>query len=112
MSIAGVIIYKINRDGSLDGRWTHPEFNGLTGTERAIGGTPGRIEGKYNVEIYDPGNSAMFRGTLDIAPIGAAYSLTWVGMNLPEGDSHSRYSGIGLVESNSMLVACFQESAP
>lgn len=111
MSIAGVIVYKINQDGSLEGRWTHPEFKGLTGTERATGGTPGRIDGRYNVEIYDGENNAMFRGTLDSAPIGVAYALTWVGMNLPASDVQSKYTGIGLIENNNKLVAAFQESA-
>ncbi len=83
----------------------------MTGSERATDGTPGRIDGRYNVEIYHGGNNAMFRGTLDIAPIGVAYALTWEGMNLPANYVQSKYTGIGLIENNNTLVAAFQESA-
>jgi len=109
MSIAGVIVYQINRDGSLDGRWTHPEVNGSTGTERATGGTPGRVDGKYSVEIYDGADNAIFQGSLEIAPFGSAYSLTWVGKHLPAGSHQSTFTGIGLVAKDGMLAAAFQE---
>jgi hypothetical protein len=110
MSVAGVIVYRINGDGSLDGHWTHVEFGGATGAERATGGTPGVITGGYRVEIFDPENNPMFRGSLDIQPLGKAYSLTWVGTNLPANGGTSKYVGIGLVEGGNSLVASFQES--
>ena len=111
MSLAGVIVYQINHDGSLDGRWTHPEVNGATGTERATGGTPGRVDGKYNVEVFDGAHNAILRGSLEIAPIGGAYSLTWVGRHLPAGDHLSTFKGIGLMAKDGVLAAAFQESA-
>jgi hypothetical protein len=112
MSTAGVIIYRINQDGSLDGRWTHPELKGMTGTERATGGTPGKWEGVYDAEIYVGGQEAIFRGSLEIRPMGAAYTLNWVGTQIPPSGNSSTYTGIGLVEADNVLVAAFQESAP
>jgi len=111
MSIAGVIVYQINPDGSLDGRWTHPEVKGSTGTERATGGTPGRVAGKYNVEIFDGANNKILKGSLEIAPLGSVYSLTWVGTPLPASGQVSTYTGVGLVPRDGMLAASFQESA-
>jgi hypothetical protein len=73
LNLAGIIIYKINQDGTLDGRWTHPDLKGMTGTERATGGTPGKLDGTYKVETYDEGNKEIFRGSLDIKPIGVLF---------------------------------------
>ena len=111
MSIAGVIVYQINQDGSLDGRWTHPEVKGSTGTERATGGTPGRLDGKYNVEIFDGASKKILQGSLEIARLGSAYSLTWVGTHVPATGHVSTYTGIGFVPRDGMLAAAFQENA-
>ena len=51
----------------------------MTGTERATGGTPGKWEGVDDAEIYVGGQEAIFRGSLEIRPMGAAYTLNWVG---------------------------------
>jgi hypothetical protein len=83
----------------------------LTGTERATGGTPGSVNGIYRVDIYDAENKPMFRGSLDIEPIGKAFSLAWVGTNLPSTGAISKYAGIGLMSGENVLFACFQEIA-
>ena len=44
--------------------------------------------------------------------MGAAYTLNWVGTQIPLSGNSSIYTGIGLVETDKVLVAAFQESAP
>jgi hypothetical protein len=61
--------------------------------------------------VCDAGNNAIFRGSREIAPLGTAYSLTWVGTNVPGSGGQSRYTGIGLITNDNMLVAAFQENA-
>jgi hypothetical protein len=43
MSTAGIVKYKILQNGSLDGRWTHPNLQGKTATERAWGWNAGHF---------------------------------------------------------------------
>ena len=112
LNLAGIIIYKINQDGTLDGRWTHPDLKGMTGTERATGGTPGKLDGTYKVETHDEGNKEIFRGSLDIKPIGVSYSLTWIGDQVPPTGAQSKVIGVGLIESGNVLAASFQDGGP
>jgi hypothetical protein len=93
MNIAGVVIYKTNEDGSLDGRWTHPDLMGKTGTEKASEGARKR-PGVRAVHIYGPDGTEISSGYLTIAADGDGYALTW-SVSQP-GDSGS-------------LAASFQE---
>ena len=109
MSTAGVVIYQIRHDGSLEGRWTHPDLRGMVATERAWGGPSGKLPGAYRVQINTPDDHIIFEGSLTIDEIGAAYALTWSGSQLLPQPRAARYSGIGVVEHGDTLVATFQE---
>jgi hypothetical protein len=106
MSIAGVVTYKINQDGSLDGRWTHPDLMGKTGTEKA---SAGKLPGVRAVHIYGPDGTEISSGSLTIAALGDVYSLTW---SVSQRGKQSVFTGIGLVNDNGSLAASFQEQEP
>ena len=108
MSTAGVITYKINADWSLDGRWTHPDVAGKTGTEKASGGVGG-LGGVREVQIYGPDGSQIAAGSLTIAAEGDRYALTW---SVSEGGRQSVFTGVGLIDASGSLAACFQEKEP
>lgn len=109
MSVAGVILYKVNRDGTLDGRWTHAAVGGRISTERASGGTPGVLLGTYHVEIKTLDQTLLFEGSLSIKQLGDAYALLWSGDQLIPNRRPARFSGIGVLEGPESLVATFQE---
>jgi uncharacterized protein (TIGR02246 family) len=108
MSIAGVVVYQIRQDGTLEGYWTHRDLGGTRGAERARGGVPGQLTGRYEVEIEIPGGQRVFQGSLTIEVLGTAYALVWSGTQLLPSPRAAGYSGIGVVE-NGFLTATFQE---
>jgi len=69
---------------------------------------PGKLEGVYKVETYDDANNEVFQGSLDIKPVEVSYSLTWTGTPAPANGSQMTVKGVGLIESNDLLAACFQ----
>jgi uncharacterized protein (TIGR02246 family) len=109
MNTAGIVNYKISKDGSLAGRWTHQDIQGKTATERAWGGTPGKLAGRYDVEIRFPDGQKIFEGSLAITPFGEAYALAWTGRQLLPEPRDARFTGIGTLENSDTLVATFQE---
>jgi hypothetical protein len=82
MNTAGIVRYEIKQDGSPDGHWTHQDLQGKSATERAWGGTLGKLDGHYQVEIFLPDAKRIFEGSLTISPFGDAYALTWTGTQL------------------------------
>lgn len=109
MSVAGIIVYKINRDGSLDGHWTHTALGGRMATEGATGGTPGDLIGVYHVEIASVDGARLFEGSLSIDQLGEAFALTWSGDQLVPNRRPSHFTGIGVLAGPDSLVATFQE---
>jgi uncharacterized protein (TIGR02246 family) len=106
------VIYKIGKDGSLDGHWTHRDLQGKIATEQATGGTPGQLAGTYSVLINTPDERRVFEGSLTIAALGEAYRLTWSGRQLLPVPRDARFSGIGTIEEGDTVVATFQEDEP
>ena len=94
----GVVLYKINADGTLSGRWTIPGANEAEGTEEASGGTPNELEGEYSVKGTNPGGQGGYEGKLRIRKTGETYQLKWT---LPGGQS---YAGVGLRVGDSLHV--------
>ena len=75
----GVVFYKIGGDGTLNGKWTviGATADQSDGVEKATGGNPGRIEGRYVVTGTNPGSQAPYGGQLEIMRTGATYLLNW-----------------------------------
>jgi len=71
----GVVLYKINADGSLDGKSGYWGVNKAE-TERAVrtGGTD--LDGKYTIKGTNP-DGKDYTGTLDVAKDGSGYSFKW-----------------------------------
>ncbi len=109
MSIAGIVTYSIRQDGSLEGRWTHQDLQGKVATERAWGGTPGKLAGRYDVEIRLPDGQKTYEGLLTISPFGEAFALVWTGRQLLPEPRNARFTGIGTLDGTDTLVATFQE---
>jgi mannose-6-phosphate isomerase-like protein (cupin superfamily) len=109
MGAAGIVSYKIKQDGSLEGRWTHPALHGKMAIERAWGGAPGHLAGRYSVVIYTVDGDKLFEGSLTVSQVGEAYGLIWSGCLLLPQRRDARFTGIGAVEDGGMLVATFQE---
>ena len=97
--IYGVALYRINGDGTLDGKWTFSRGNGEVGTEKATGGNSNRVEGEYRVGGSDPGSTdpedpdSSYNGSLTIRRVRDTYQVSWkvdnqiyLGVGLRTGD--------------------------
>lgn len=97
----GITVYTINNDGTLDGKWTTPSSRGVVDAERAVGVTPGELEGTYQIS----GNITMigkYEGTLDIRRLDDCYELFWsVG---------AQYKGAGFRVGDKLVVAWGEEN--
>ncbi|HEY9613273.1 tetratricopeptide repeat protein, partial [Allocoleopsis sp.] len=97
----GVVLYKIGKDGTLEGKWTSSQQGGEIGTEIATGGKPNQIEGDYQVSGTNPNETGRYKGTLNIRKTGDTYQVTWsVG---------SSYRGVG-IRSGDWLVVSWGQS--
>lgn len=101
--VYGVAAYRINRDGTLDGKWAFSEIDGKIGLEKASGGTPGRLEGEYRIQGTDPGITDMedevhsYSGSLQIRKARDTYQVSWrVGQQI--------YMGVGLRVDDWLIV--------
>ena len=94
----GVVLYKINSDGTLNGRWTIPGANEAEGTEEVSGGTPGELEGEYSIKGSNPGGKGGYAGKLRIRKTGATYQLRWT---IAGSDA---YEGVGIKVDDSLHV--------
>jgi hypothetical protein len=96
----GVVFYKINGDGTLDGTWTvvGAAANQTDGVEKATGGIPGRVEGRYLVTGSNPGSQAPYGGQLEITRTGATYQLKWKVGN-------SSNTGVGIKVDDDLFAA-------
>lgn len=111
MSMDGVIVYKINADWTLDGRWTHPQLAaGKVALERASSGG-GSLVGDRDVHIYGVGGEEISAGILTISAAGDAYSLSWRVSRGSTTVAQVFLRGVGFVDGDS-LVACWQEGEP
>lgn len=100
--IYGVALYRINGDGTLDGKWTFSRSNGEVGTEKAektTGDNSNRVEGEYRVGGNDPGSTdpedpdSSYNGSLTIRKVRDTYQVSWkvdnqiyLGVGLRRGD--------------------------
>ena len=93
----GIVVYKIGKDGTLDGKWTYLGSGGEIGTETATGGTPGQVGGSYLVAGTNPGSGSQYKGVLNIRQTGETYQLFWsVGKS---------YRGVGLRSDDWLVVS-------
>lgn len=77
----GVVLYKINGDGSLDGKSGYWGVNSGE-TEKAVRKSGTDLEGDYDVTGQSP-NGKDYKGTLKVAREGQGYAFNWsVGNNL------------------------------
>jgi len=97
----GVVVYKIGKDGTLDGRWTYSKNGGEIGTEIATGGRPNQIEGDYQVTGTNPNEAGQYKGILNIRKTGDTYQLTW--------NVGTSYRGVG-IRSGDWLVVSWGQS--
>jgi hypothetical protein len=86
----GVVLYKINADGTLDGWWTVPGVTEAEGLEKLTGGAPGVLEGEYDLRGTNPGNKGGYKGKLNIRKTGETYQLDWTIPGTPA------YRGVGI----------------
>lgn len=96
----GIALYKINQDGTLDGKWVTSSSRGLVDWERAVNGTPGKLEGSYEISGFSTKSGRNYQGKLDIRQLGETYQVTWLGK--------TEYQGIGL-RMGDWLFACWGE---
>jgi hypothetical protein len=96
--IYGVALYRIQNDGTLDGKWTLSTAEGAVGTEIATGGRRGELPGNYQIRSTDPGaEDSTFGGELNIAQFRDTYQVTW---NVDD----QTYRGIGLRVNDWLVV--------
>lgn len=96
--IYGVALYRIQNDGTLDGKWTLSTAQGEVGTEFATGGRSGQLAGSYQVRSTDPGEpDSTFTSELTITESRDIYQVTW---NVDD----QTYRGIGLRVDDWLVV--------
>ncbi len=96
--IYGVALYRIQDDGTLDGKWTLSNAQGEVGTELATGGRSGQLAGSYEIRSTDPGEEdSSFTGELTITESRDIYQVTW---NVDD----QTYRGIGLRVDDWLVV--------
>lgn len=91
----GVAVYRINSDGTLDGKWTYSGGRGQIGEETATGGRSGKLEGNYEVAGRDSGGE--YNGSLRIRREDDIYELTWT-------VDRTTYRGVGLRSGDWLAV--------
>jgi len=74
---AGVVIYQIGDDGTLEGQWTNFVANGI-GTEQAQRTGDGSLEGTYQLTGRNA-DGTEYTGSLDIRRTGEVFHLAWGG---------------------------------
>ena len=77
--VYSVMLYKINSDGSLSGRWISSAGEEETSqiySETATGGSLKTLEGSYSVKGILTEDQT-YEGILDICMLGETYQLTW-----------------------------------
>ncbi|MDX2212880.1 MAG: hypothetical protein SFY66_06285 [Oculatellaceae cyanobacterium bins.114] len=93
----GVAIYRIQANGTLEGRWTLPSSEGRLGTETATKSN-GDLAGTYQIEGTNPGNDGGYDGTLEVRQTGETYQLTW-------RVASDVYTGVGLRSGDWLAVS-------
>ncbi len=91
----GVAVYRINSDGTLDGKWTYSGGRGQVGEETATGGKAGKVEGNYEIAGRDSGGE--YNGSLRIRRSDDTYELTWT-------VDRTTYRGVGLRSGDWLAV--------
>jgi hypothetical protein len=81
-----VVLYRVERDGSLQGVWTVPQ-GGAVGSETATPTAGGGLANQYTVEGRNQAGGA-YRGTLRVAQEGEHWRLSW--------NVGTQYEGYGL----------------
>ncbi|HVF73366.1 MAG TPA: toll/interleukin-1 receptor domain-containing protein [Chthoniobacterales bacterium] len=96
----GVVIYRIGGDGTLKGRWAGSTFsaNDRDGLENATGGTPGKVEGTYDVKGLNPDGTTSYQGRLTIEKTGETYQLQWEVVD-------RLIKGVGIKSDDALFVA-------
>ena len=96
----GVVFYKIEPDGTLNGSWmvTGAGADESDGTEKAIGGAPGKVEGEYSIIGSNPGSKNRYGGKLRIKRTGDTYQLQW-------NVNDSITTGVGIRVDDDLYVA-------
>lgn len=94
----GVALYRIQDDGTLEGKWTLAGAEGEVGSEIATGGRSGELEGEYEITSTDPGPEGLqFTGTLNIQRSRDTYQVTW-------NVDNQTYRGVGLRVDDWLIV--------
>ncbi len=79
----GVVLYKINADGSLDGKVGYWGENKME-TEKAVRKTGSDLEGEYDISGKNP-EGQEYKGTLKIKKEGLGYDFTWTAPDSLQG---------------------------
>ena len=79
----GVVLYKINGDGSLDGKVGYWGVNTME-TEKATRKSGSDLEGEYEITGKNP-EGKEYKGTLEVAKEGQGYVFEWNAGNAFEG---------------------------
>lgn len=71
----GVVLYKVNADGSLDGKVGYWGENKME-TEKAIRKSGSDLEGEYDISGKNP-EGQEYKGTLKVSKSGLGYDFNW-----------------------------------
>jgi hypothetical protein len=95
----GMNLYKIGADGTLQARWTEQSAQGRIGAEVAYGGTPGQLEGNYQVRgSVTKLEGGIYTGSMRIDRYDDTYYVSW-------RTAGETYYGIGVRHGDTFAVA-------
>jgi hypothetical protein len=90
----GVVLYKINSDGSLDGKAGYWGVDSSE-TETAKRTSGSGLEGEYDISGTNTGGKD-YKGTLSVEEDGAGYTFTW--------NAGNTFEGFGIKQGNKVAV--------
>ncbi|NEQ28759.1 MAG: tetratricopeptide repeat protein, partial [Microcoleus sp. SIO2G3] len=93
----GLVVYKIGKNGTLNGKWVYPNNGVEIGTETATGGKPNQIEGDYQVTGKNPDGVGEYNGVLNIRKTGDTYDVIW--------NVGTSYRGVGIRSGDWLVVS-------
>lgn len=94
-----VILYRIQPDGTLKGRWASSAFTAgdRDAFENATGGSPGKIEGRYAVKGLNS-DGTDYQGKLKIVKTSQTFQLEWQVLG-------TTIKGVGIRVGDNLFVA-------
>ena len=99
----GVVSYRIEDDGNLDGKWGYWGVN-QSGTEKATRNSGSGLAGEYSTVGTNP-DGKEYKGSLSIAAKGSGYTFSWADGSTGYGIERNKNISVGIGGAKCAFVA-------